>query len=149
MAYADDVAVIGRSVGVLKEVLMQLQTVAVSTGLVINIARTKYMRSKDIIGAAKTGIELNGQIYERVDNFKYLGALVTSQNETETDIKDKIAMGNRCFRAFNKVLGTRYLSKNVKIRTYKTIIRPIILYGSETWTITGKMASTRLGKERF
>jgi hypothetical protein len=30
---------------------------------------------------------------ERVDNFKYLGSLVTSQNETETDIKDKIAMG--------------------------------------------------------
>jgi hypothetical protein len=40
---------------------------------------------------------------KRVDNFKYLGALVTSQNETETDIKDKIAADNRCFRAFNKV----------------------------------------------
>jgi hypothetical protein len=57
---------------------MQLQTAAVSTGLAINIAKTKYMRSKDIIGAAKTDIELNVQIYERVDNFKYLGALVTS-----------------------------------------------------------------------
>jgi hypothetical protein len=75
------------------------------------------MRSKYIINADKSDIELNGQIYERLDNFKYLGALVTSQNETETDIKDKITMGNRCFRAFNKVLGTRYLSKNVKIRT--------------------------------
>jgi hypothetical protein len=40
------------------------------------------------------------------------------------------------------MLGTRYLSKNMKIRTYKTIIRPVILYGSETWTISGKMAST-------
>jgi hypothetical protein len=52
----------------------------------------KNLRSKDIISAAKTNIELNGQIYERVDNFKYLGALVTSQNETETDIKDKIRL---------------------------------------------------------
>jgi hypothetical protein len=147
MAYADDGAVIGRSVGVLNEVLMQLQTAAVSTGLVINISKTKYMRSNDIINAAKTDIELNGQIYERVDNFKYLAALVTPQNDTETDIKDKIAMGNR-FRAFNKVLGTRYVSKNVKIRTYKTVIRPIILYGSETWTITGKMASTLMTWER-
>jgi hypothetical protein len=41
MAYADDVAVIGRSLGVLNEVLMQLQTVAVSTGLVINTTKTK------------------------------------------------------------------------------------------------------------
>jgi hypothetical protein len=58
MAYADDVAVIGRSAGVLNEVLMQLQTAAVSTGLVINITKTKYMRSKYIIGAAKRDIEL-------------------------------------------------------------------------------------------
>jgi hypothetical protein len=62
-------------------------------------------------------MKLNGQIYERVDNFKYLGALVTSQNEMETDIKDKIAAGNRCFLTFNKMIGTRYLSKNMKIRT--------------------------------
>jgi hypothetical protein len=97
MAYADDVAVIGRSVGVLNEVLMQLQTAAASTGLVINTTKTKYMRSKEIIGAANVGIKLYGQIYEKVDNFKYLGALVTSHNETETDIKDKIAVGNHCF----------------------------------------------------
>jgi hypothetical protein len=39
----------------------------------------------------------------------------------------------------------------MKIRTYKTIIRPVILYGSETWTITGKMAmhSDDLGKKDF
>jgi hypothetical protein len=52
MAYADDVAVIGRSVGMLNEVLMQLQTAAASTGLVINTTKTKYMRSKEIIDAA-------------------------------------------------------------------------------------------------
>jgi hypothetical protein len=41
MAYADDVAVTGRSVGVLNEVLMQLQTAAIFTGLVINTTKTK------------------------------------------------------------------------------------------------------------
>jgi hypothetical protein len=101
------------------------------------------MRSKETIGAANIEIKLNGQIYERVDNFKYLGALVTSQNETETDIKDKI---QRVIAAFEPL--TRYLSKSMKIRTYKTIIRPVILYGNETWTITGKMASTLMTWER-
>jgi hypothetical protein len=148
MAYAEDVAVIGKLMGVVNEVLMQLQTVAVSTGLVINTSKTKYTRSKEIIGAANIDIKLNRQIFERVNNFKYLGALVTAQNETETDIKDKIAAGNRCFQVFNKMLGTRYLSKNMKIRTYKTIIRPLILYGSETWAVTGKMASTLITWER-
>jgi hypothetical protein len=36
----------------------------------------------------------------------------------------------------------------MKIRTYKTIIRPTILYASETWTMTGKMASTLMTWER-
>jgi sporulation protein YlmC with PRC-barrel domain len=65
MAYADDVAVIGRSVGVLSEVLMQLQTAAVSTGLVIITTKTKCMRSKETLGAANVDIKLNGQIYEK------------------------------------------------------------------------------------
>jgi hypothetical protein len=28
------------------------------------------------------------------------------------------------------------LSKNLKIRIYKTIILPVVLYGSETWSLT-------------
>jgi hypothetical protein len=60
------------------------------------------MRSKETIGACNIDIQLNGRFYARVDNFKYLGALVTSQNETETDIKDKISAGNRCFEPLTR-----------------------------------------------
>jgi hypothetical protein len=96
----------------------------------------------------KSDITLNGQSFEQVDNFKYLGALITSQNEVKADIKGKITAGNRCYRSFSKILGIRYISKNTKIRIYKTIIRPVVLYGSETWVITGKMASSLMTWER-
>jgi hypothetical protein len=66
----------------------------------------------------------------------------------ESDIKGKIAAGNRCYQSFSKILGTRYISKNTKIRIYKTIIRPEVLYGSETWAITGKMESGLMTWER-
>jgi hypothetical protein len=33
-------------------------------------------------------------------------------------------------------LSSRLLSKNVKIRIYKSIILPAVLYGCETWTLT-------------
>jgi hypothetical protein len=36
----------------------------------------------------------------------------------------------------------------MKIRIYKTIIRPVVLYGSETWAITGKMASSLMTWKR-
>ena len=35
-----------------------------------------------------------------------------------------------------KVLSCRLLSKNLKIKIYRTIILPVILYGCETWSLT-------------
>jgi hypothetical protein len=34
------------------------------------------------------------------------------------------------------LLSSRLLSKNVKVRIYKTIILPVVLYGCETWSVT-------------
>jgi hypothetical protein len=34
------------------------------------------------------------------------------------------------------------LSKNIKIRIYRTIILPVVLYGSETWSLTLKEEHT-------
>jgi hypothetical protein len=35
-------------------------------------------------------------------------------------------------------LFSRLLSENIKIRIYKTIILPVVLYGCETWSLTLK-----------
>jgi hypothetical protein len=35
-----------------------------------------------------------------------------------------------------QLLSSRLLYKNLKIRTYKTIILPVVLYGCETWSLT-------------
>jgi hypothetical protein len=36
------------------------------------------------------------------------------------------------------LLSSRLLSKNLNIRTYRTIILPVVLYGCETWSLTWK-----------
>jgi hypothetical protein len=36
------------------------------------------------------------------------------------------------------LLSSRWLSKNLKIRIYRTIILPVVLYGCETWSLTLK-----------
>jgi hypothetical protein len=36
----------------------------------------------------------------------------------------------------NPPVTSRLLSKNVKIRIYKTMIFPVVLYGRETWSLT-------------
>jgi hypothetical protein len=34
------------------------------------------------------------------------------------------------------LLSSRLLSRNVKVKIYKTIILPVVLYGCETWSLT-------------
>jgi hypothetical protein len=45
-------------------------------------------------------------------------------------------VGNACYHSVENVLSSRLLSKNIKIRIYKTIILPVALYGCETWSLT-------------
>ena len=50
-------------------------------------------------------------------------------NEVETEIKSKIAIGNKCYYALGPIMKRRYISQSIKIRLYTTIIRPTVTYG--------------------
>ena len=47
---------------------------------------------------------------------------------------DRINMGNACYYSHEKIFSSRLLSK--KVKTYKNIILPVVLYGCETWSLT-------------
>jgi hypothetical protein len=65
----------------------------------------------------------------------------------ETEIKSKIAVGNKCYYALGPVLK-RSIFQSIKIRLYKTIIRPAVIYGAETWTLTSKIKKILMTWER-
>jgi len=44
-------------------------------------------------------------------------------------------MGNKCFYALGKLLSSKILSKEVNTQVYLTIIRTIIMYGSQCWML--------------
>jgi hypothetical protein len=56
--------------------------------------------------------------YEKVESFKYLGAMITSLNDIETEIKNKIAVGNKCCYALGTILKRRLISQSIKIHLY-------------------------------
>ncbi|CAH1397560.1 unnamed protein product [Nezara viridula] len=43
---------------------------------------------------------------------------------------------NACYFSVTKVLSSRLLFRNLKIRIFKTIILPTVVYGCETWPLT-------------
>jgi hypothetical protein len=53
----------------------------------------------------------------------------------QEEIKRRLNFGNACYHSDQSLLSSHLLSKNLKIRIYKTIILPVVLYGRETWSL--------------
>jgi hypothetical protein len=76
-----------------------------------------------------------------VEEFKYFGTTSTNQNSIQEEVKSRLKSGNACYYSVQKLLSSRLLSKNSKIRIYRTIILPVVLYGCKTWSLTLKEES--------
>jgi hypothetical protein len=54
----------------------------------------------------------------------------------QEDIKSRLNSGNACYHSVQNLLCSRLFSRNVKVKKYKTIILPAVLYGCETRSLT-------------
>jgi hypothetical protein len=57
-------------------------------------------------------------------------------NSIQIEIKSRLKLGNACYHSVPNLLSSRMLSKNLKIKIYRTIIWPVVLYGCEIWSLT-------------
>jgi len=72
---------------------------------------------------------------ERVEEFKYLGTTLTNQNSIQEEIKRRLRLGNVCYYSIQNILSSSLQSKKLKVKIYRTIILPVVLYGCETWSL--------------
>jgi hypothetical protein len=79
----------------------------------------------------KHSIKIAYRFFEGVTKLKHLGTTLTDQNCMNKEIKGRLNSGNACYHSIQSLLSSRLLSRNVKVKIYKTIILPV-LYGCET-----------------
>ena len=53
-------------------------------------------------------------------------------DKIQVEVKSRLKLGNTCYHSVQKLLSSRLLSKNLKIKIYRTIILPVVLYGCES-----------------
>jgi hypothetical protein len=71
-----------------------------------------------------------------VEEFKYLETALTNKNSIQEEIKSRFESGKACYHSVQNLSSSSSLSNNLKIKIYKTIILPVVLYGCKTWLLT-------------
>jgi hypothetical protein len=52
------------------------------------------------------------------------------------EINSRLNSGNACYHSIQSLLASGLLCRNLKVKIYKTIILPVVLYGCDTWSLT-------------
>jgi hypothetical protein len=105
-------------------------------GQEVNEEKTKYMLlSRHKNAGQNHDIKIANESFENLSQLKYLGMTVTNQNLIQEEIKRRLNSGNVYYYFVQDLWSSYLLSKNLKIRIYKTIILPVVLYGCETWSL--------------
>ncbi|KAJ4430124.1 hypothetical protein ANN_22334 [Periplaneta americana] len=137
LAFADDIVIIGRSVKYVKEVFLSLEQAGKEIGLIINERKTKYMLADNgKIGDKIDSLQISDYNFEKVDNFTYLGSVVTSDNNMSKEISNRLMKANRAYFSLKYHFSSHALSRKVKFILYKTLVRPVLTYAAEPWSIS-------------
>jgi hypothetical protein len=131
------VNLLGDNINTRKKNTEPLNYANMEVGLEINVEKTKYMLLSPHMNAGQNRhIKTANRSTENVSKVKYLGTTVTNQNLIQKEIERRLNSSNACYHFILNLLSSCLLSKNIKIRIYKTIVLPEVLYGCETWSLT-------------
>jgi hypothetical protein len=132
-----DVTLLGDSVNTIKDNSETFLEASRDIGLETNAEKTKYMiMSHHPNSGQNHNIRIANESFENVAKFIYLGKTLTNQNDIHNEIKSRLHSGNVCYYSAQNLLSSRLISKNLKIKIYKTAVLPVALYGCETWSLT-------------
>ena len=82
----------------------------------------------------------NGRFFPVVDNFCYLGSILTRDCSDDADVQNRIDKAAGAFGSIRKeVFSNQGICSGAKLMLYEGLILSILLYGSESWCLTEKL----------
>lgn len=139
-SFADDLMICAKNEDELQKNLEIWHTALRQRNLKINLDKTKIM----VLGNSdvQTTIGLNNRIIEQTNSFKYLGVAIQKDGKNETEINERVNNAMKLYYAFNRTfIWKQEISQKTKLTVYKSIVKPILSFGCESWTLTKQQES--------
>ena len=119
-------------------------------GVLVDRLDTTTTRYKMKIGPDKTRvmtnnpngfqreIKIKGQRLEEVENFKYLGAIISNEG-SKPEILSRIAQTTAALSRLKIIWRDRNISLASKVKSMRTLILSTFLYACESWALTAEI----------
>ena len=140
LLFADDCALNACSEPEMQQSMDKFSSACDAFGLTISIKKTEVMYqlapSKDY---TEPTITVNGEALKTVNKFTYLGSTLSRNVHIDDEVVLRIAKARAAFGNLReKVWEREGLSIKTKLKVYKAVILPSLLYSCETWTVCSR-----------
>ena len=123
---ADDLALFAETIKDAEALLQSLEQPAKQVGLYCNEDKTEYITTSP---QPTTELKsLSGTTIKRVEDFKYIGSYIMN---SQKDLNTRKALAWNACNKLDKIWHSD-LEKSLKLKTFHTLIEPVLLYGSGT-----------------
>ncbi|XP_073668552.1 uncharacterized protein [Paramisgurnus dabryanus] len=131
--FADDLALLSHTQQQMQEKTSSVAHYSACIGLNIHREKSKVLK---VNTSSTSPITLEGAILEEVESFTYLGSIINIQGGTDADIKARIGKARVAFNQLKKIWSCSNLTLKTKVRLFNTTVKPVLMYGAETWRTT-------------
>ena len=133
---ADDIVFLFSKLQDLSDKTVKMIEEALRVGLKLNAKKCKTLRTE--LTRNEDKIIVNNEPVEDVSEFTYIGAMADKEGGGDKDIRNRLQKARGAFHRLNRIWSTRNIERNTKIHLFNTLVRPVLLCGSEFWKLTKK-----------
>ena len=133
LRYADDTTILAERKRDLEKMLKKLKIESEKPGMRLNLKKTKIMTTGNL-----NKFKLDGMEIEIIDSYTFLGTIITRDGSKSKEINRRISSGRLVMIKLEKIMKDRDLTATTKSKIVETMIFPIVMYGSESWTVRKK-----------
>ena len=128
--FADDLALIASKYQDIQRKTANLKCNAERIGLKINTRKTKIMRFNTRM---EERVRLDEERLEDVEQFTYLGRIVSKKGGCDEDIRSRLGEARAQFNRMQRIWNSPIFSIRTKVRLFNTIVISVLIYGCDTW----------------